>query len=306
MRLVGFKISKILKIIRLHILAGGALAFLLGALLAIVEEGTFDPARIVLSYVVVLLGDLSTHYSNDYFDVEVDKYVRQKKFFSGSNILVDNPSLRPLARSISITLLISSIVLAAVAVLFMGAPIELLVITLGASFLGWFYSAPPVRLISRGLGEISVALATGFAIPGVGYLAVRGRFDPLFIYLTIPFMMYGLMLSLSLEAPDREIDLEGGKRNIVVRKGERVVFSLILVMALSATLAFVFYAWKIPSSILDLRVVAVFSGIPLTAGLFGFANVLQKKNVDQFGTLNILSLFLFNILMIAYLLMISI
>jgi 1,4-dihydroxy-2-naphthoate octaprenyltransferase len=306
MRLAGFKISKILKVIRLHIMAGGALAFLLGALLAIVEEGTFDPARIVLSYVVVLLGDLSTHYSNDYFDVEVDKYVRQKKFFSGSNILVDNPSLRQLARSISITLLISSIVLAAVAVLFMEAPIELLVITLGANFLGWFYSAPPVRLISRGLGEISVALATGFAIPGVGYLAVRGRFDPLFIYLTIPFMIYGLMLSLSLEAPDREIDLKGGKRNIVVRKGERVVFSLILILAFSATLAFVFYAWRIPSTILDLRVVAVFSGIPLITGLFGFANVLQKKNVDQFGTLNILSLFLFNILMVAYLLMISI
>jgi len=297
--------AKILRIMRLHIVVGGALAFSLGMLLAIAEGGSFDPARVALYYVVVLFGDLSTHYSNDYFDVEVDKIAEQKKFFSGSNILVDHPSLRPLSRSISISLLIFSNVLAAVAVLFLEAPIEFLIIALGANFLGWSYSAPPLRLISRGLGEIAVALATGFAIPGIGYLAVRGQFDPLFFYLAIPFVMYGLMLCLSLEAPDREIDRKGGKSNIVVRKGERIVFSLISAMALSATLTFIFYAWEITSTIVDLGVIALFSIVPLTAGLLGFVAVFKKKKVTQFGTLNVASLFFFNVLMNAYLLTIA-
>ena len=294
-------IPKILKIIRLHIVAGGILAFSLGALLAVADGGNFNPAHDALFYVVVLLGDLSTHYSNDYFDVEVDKYVEQKKFFSGSTILVTNPKLRPLSRCISISLMTLSNILAAAIVLFLGAPIEFLIVALGANFLGWAYSAPPFRLISRGLGEVAVAVVTGFAIPGVGYLAVKGQFDPLFAYFAVPFIMYGLILSLSLGAPDRAIDQKGGKRNLVVRKGERAVFSVILVMALLAAVAFCFYAWQIPQATFNLGIVALFSVAPLTAALVGFVRVAQKKAVNFLSTLNIASLFLFNVLMVAYL-----
>jgi 1,4-dihydroxy-2-naphthoate octaprenyltransferase len=277
------------------------LAFSLGALLAAANGGNLDPARVVLCYAVVFLGDLSTHYSNDYFDVEVDKYVGHKKFFTGSTILVTHPKLRPLSKSISLSLLAFSNVLAATLVLFYGVPMEFLVITLAANFLGWVYSAPPFRLISRGLGEIIVAVVTGFAIPGVGYLAVRGQFDPLFAYFAVPFMMYGLILSLSLEAPDLDIDRKGGKRNLVVRKGESNVFAAITALAFSATVAFFVYAWQIAPTTLNLGIVALFSIAPLAAGVLGFVSVLRNKSVNRFSTLNIASLFLFNILMVAYL-----
>ena len=264
---------EILKVIRLHIVAGGVLAFSLGALLAVAGGGTLDPAHAALCYAVVLLGDLSTHYSNNYFDVEVDKYVEQKKVFSGSTILVTNPKLRPLSKHISISLLALSSILAATLVIFLGTPVEFLIIALGANFLGWAYSAPPFRLISRGLGEVVVAVVTGFAIPGVGYLAVKGQFGPLFAYFAVPFVMYGLILSLSLAAPDRAIDRKGGKRNLVVRKGERAVFSVILAMSVLAAVAFVVYAWQIPQATLNLGIVTLFSVAPLTAGLLGFVSV---------------------------------
>jgi len=291
----------ILKIIRLHIVAGGVLAFSLGVLLAVASGGNFNPAYAALCYAVVLLGDLSTHYSNNYFDVEVDKYVEQKKFFSGSTILVTYPKLRPLAKHISISLLVLSNILAAITVLFVGAPTEFLIIALGANFLGWAYSAPPFRLISRGFGEIVVAVVTGFAIPGIGYLAVRGQLDQLFVYFAVPFVMYGLILSLSLGAPDREIDQKGGKRNLVVRKGERSVFSVILAMALLATVTFCVYAWQLTQAAFNLGMVVLFSVAPLTAGLIGFVRVFQNKDMNRFSTLNIVSLFLFNALMVAYL-----
>jgi 1,4-dihydroxy-2-naphthoate octaprenyltransferase len=179
-----------------------------------------------------------------------------------------------------------------------------LIITLGANFLGWSYSAPPLRLISRGLGEVAVAVVTGFAIPGIGYLAVRGQFDPLFAYFAVPFIMYGLILSLSLEAPDREIDWKGGKRNLVVRKGERSVFSVILAVALLATVTFFVYAWQIASATLNLSIVVLFSMMPLAAGLLGFVRVFQKRDVKRFSALNIVSLFLFNIFMVTYLVVI--
>ncbi len=296
-------IPKILRIIRIHIVIGGFLAFSLGALLAIVAGGSFNLIFFALSYVVVFLGDLSSHYSNDYFDVEVDKYIEQKKFFSGSNILVDNPDIRSLSRLISVALLISSNALAAILVI-LGAPIEFLIIILGASLVGWFYSAPPLRLISRGFGEFAVACVTGFVIPGLGYLAIRGHFDPLFFYFTLPFIMYGLMLSLSLQVPDIKVDSKANKRNLAVRLGERWSFFLIFAIALCATLTFCIYAWQNAFSLVDFNMVALSSIIPLVSGFLAFVGVFRKKKMIHFSTLNVASLFVFNILLISYLLVI--
>lgn len=296
------RIPKILQIIRFHIVAGGLLAFLLGALLGNMGGGSFDFLRVGLVYLVVFLGDLSTHYSNDYFDVEVDQHIGQRKFFSGSRILVSNPRLRSLAWSISVALLFLSDVVAALLVVFMGFPVELLVIAVGANFLGWFYSAPPVRLISRGLGEAVVAVVAGFAIPAVGYLAVRGQFDFLFACFVVPFVLYGLVLSLSLGAPDREIDLKGGKQNFVVRKGERRLFVVVLVATCLASVAFFVYAWLGLFVVVDFWVVFLFSLAPLLAGVAGLVGALRKRKVPLFSGLNIVSLFLFIVLMIVYLL----
>jgi 1,4-dihydroxy-2-naphthoate octaprenyltransferase len=298
------RIPKILRVIRIHIVVGGLLAFSLGALLAVAGGGNFDLALFVLGYLVVLLGDLSTHYSNDYFDVEVDRHVEQKKFFAGSTVLVRNPQLRSVSKSISITLMTSSSLLAAGLVVFLGAPAEFFVVIFCASLVGWFYSAPPVRLISRGVGEVTVACVTGFAIPGLGYLVVRGQFDPLFVYLAVPFVMYGLMLSLSLGVADVEIDRKGGKRTLAVRKGAPSVFLVILGVAVSATLAFFAHDWFVSSAVVDLWVVAVFSIVPLMAGLVGFVGVVQKGSVRRFSAVNIASLFVFNLLMVVYLLVI--
>ena len=48
--------------------------------------------------------------------------------------------------------------------------------------------------------------------------------------------------------------------------------------------------------------VFLFSLVPLLAGVVGFVGVLQKRNVSVLSGLNIVSLFLFNALMVVYLL----
>jgi 1,4-dihydroxy-2-naphthoate octaprenyltransferase len=297
-------IPLVFRIIRIHIVLGGFLAFSLGALLAVAGGGRFNFIFFALGYLIVLLGDLSSHYSNDYFDVEVDKYIEQKKFFAGSNILVKNPNLRSISRSISIALLVSSNVLACILVFF-GVPIEFFIVILGASLVGWFYSAPPLRFISRGFGEFAVACVTGFAIPGLGYIAIRGQFDLLFVYLALPFIMYGLMLSLSLQVPDIEVDNKGKKKNLAVRLGQRRVYSLILAMASFAALTFWIYVWLNVILLADFWVVALFSFIPLLSGFVGYIAGFGKKKVNTISTLNVASLFVFNVLMIVYLLIIA-
>jgi 1,4-dihydroxy-2-naphthoate octaprenyltransferase len=294
------KYLKILKMIRVPIVAGGLLAFILGVLLAVVEGGNFDPIKIMLGYSVVLFGDLSTHYSNEYYDVEIDKHLKTKKFLSIKHILVNNPQLRPLIKTISLALLLISIGISVLIVQFFGAPIEFFIITLMANLLGWFYSAPPLRLCSRSLGEITIAIATGFIIPSIGYLSVRGMLDSFFLFLSLPFMMYGFILSLNLEAPDIENDQKRKKRTLAVRVGKKNVFYIILLIDILATLTFFVLLWQSPSNVFDFRIFFLFSLIPLITGIVSYIENFKEKNLNTFSVLNILSLFMFIILINIY------
>jgi len=95
--------------------------------------------RYGLGYAAVFLGPVNS-YSNDYFDVEVDKYVKQRKFFAGKNILVDNPRPSFTLKSFFACFTGMLNILAGVFFVFLGAPFEFFIVMLGASLVGWFYS----------------------------------------------------------------------------------------------------------------------------------------------------------------------
>jgi 1,4-dihydroxy-2-naphthoate polyprenyltransferase len=291
-----------LRMIRVHIVFGGILAFTLGSLLAVADGGVFEPVRFVVCYAIVFLGDLSTHFSNDYFDVKTDKLISNKTFFTGSKVLLKNPVLIHSARTISVGLLSASLLLSTLAVIAKMATVELLLVMLVANFLGWFYSAPPLRLVSRGLGEVAIALATGFAIPAVGYLAVKGQLDGWFGLFALPFVLYGFMLALSLEAPDVEVDRLGDKKTFGVMKGVNAVFGLIFALAFTDTLLFFTFSWHIIAAV-NFWVVAAFSAVPLVAGLLSFVCYCYGRKSQIFSAISVLSLIVFNVLMIIYLLL---
>ncbi len=295
----------LLKVVRGHIVAGGVLAFTVGALLAVAGGGVFNVSTALVLYAVVFCGDLSTHFSNDYFDADVDTKTGTKKFFSGRKILAKNPALKPKARLVAVGLLAASIVLASLAVAFRMAPPEAFLIAVAANLLGWFYSSPPLRLGSKGLGEAAIAFCAGFAIPAFGYVAVKGQLDLLFCAFAVPFMLYAFMLALSLEAPDIEADRLGNRRNIGVRLGKRVVYGFVLAAAFAAFACFVFEALFMGGLNVNFGIVAVFGLVPLTAGAVGLAYAFLRRFGDAFGTVNVVALFVFNVLMIGYLALVA-
>ncbi|WNZ28496.1 MAG: prenyltransferase [Candidatus Bathyarchaeota archaeon] len=290
----------VLRVIRVHIVAGGVLAFSLGALLAILTGGIVNLLHLALGYSVVFLGDLSTHFSNDYFDVELDRHQKNQKLFSNKKILVNHPNLSPLAKKISLILLMLSNVLAGIMVLFFGAPTELFIITFLANLLGWAYSAPPMRLSAKSLGELAIALATGFIIPSIGYLSVKGQLDLLFVFLSIPFMMYGFFLSLNLEIPDIKNDQKGQKTTFAVRIGPKNSFYVLTAITSLVTLTFFVLMEQLFTNVINLKVIFFLSLIPLTTTVLGFLATFKNKSVNQFCSLNIIALFLFIISLNAY------
>lgn len=282
-------------------MAGGLLAFTLGALLGLVNGGKFDLLHFVLFYAVIFFGDLSTHFSNDYFDYEQDQRSKKKTVFSGSKLLLTNPKMLHPARNVSVILLLVSVLLATLLVALGFASIELLLVGLGVNFLGWFYSAPPMRLVSHGLGEAAIAVAVGVGIPAAGYLSAVGRFDYWFALFLFPFLMYGFMLALCLEAPDAEGDRLGDKKTLGVLNGLSAVFTLTFGVSLAPMLTFVAYAWLANGYTLDFRVIAVFAAIPFAAGVASLFNLRLSRKAELLSLVGVLSLFGFNVLMIAYL-----
>jgi len=294
-------IRQYLKMIRLHIVAGGILAFTLGAMIALVNGGAFNPLRFMVFYAMIFFGDLSTHFSNDYFDVDQDRLRTVRGIFSGSNVLVSNPQMRRPARAVSLALLGVSIIIAAAAVAVGFAPLEFLLVALTVNFLGWFYSAPPLRLVSRGLGEAAIALAVGGGIPAASYLSVMGYFDGLFGLLALPFLLYGFMLAFSLEAPDVEVDRLGDKKTVGSAKGALAVFGVIFAVAFAALLIFVIYALLLVGWAVDFWVFAVFAVVPVAAATVSLVGVHRRMRAERLSLVNVFSLFLINLLIVVYL-----
>jgi 1,4-dihydroxy-2-naphthoate octaprenyltransferase len=223
---------------RLPLLFGGLLLYLLGALAAAATGHPFSPLRALLGYAVLGPAHLSVHFSNDYFDAEGDRFGTPTGVSGGSGVLARYPDLRPTARRITLILIGISCIAGAVAYLtVLPTPLLPLFVILGNA-LGWFYSAPPVRLSSRGLGEVSTAVTFGFLLPGMGYLAVAGGIDLTFLLISLPLVLLGVAFILSVEIPDRDADALSGKLTFIVRRGIPAGLRIILGSAILASLLF--------------------------------------------------------------------
>ena len=249
---------------------------------------------------MVLFGDLSTHFSNDYFDVDVDS-VAPSKTFGGSYVLVNIPEARHRAKVIAIaSTAVSMSVAVAMVQLFVLPPILLLLVAVTNLF-GWLYSAPPVRLNARGLGEVTIALGTGLAVPAVGYITTSGFVDTRFLVFSVPMVLYGLILSLSLEFPDLEVDVEYDRQNLVTVLGRRPVTYVILLLSITSTAVFTLF---ISHNFSSFWVIPLFSVIPILAGLMGSViHPYTFEKVDRISAVNILALSLFLVALDGYLLL---
>ncbi len=274
--------TKLFRVARIQFLICGMALFAFGALWAVLLGAPVYLSRILLGYLVLLPAHLSISYSNDYFDIDVDKYDKPTIFSGGSGVLVDNPGLRIPAKWIAITLILCSLALGIVFQILYSFPIWFLGIVLLGNLLGWFYSAPPIRLAYRGLGELSMAISIGLLIPGFGYLVTSGQINMDGLLFIIPLTLYGLAFILNVEIPDMESDRLGNKRTWVARKGRGFGFTVIAASFLLATLFFLCFPWLSSRNYpLEFRILGILSLMPLAAGCIG---LLRRPVEKQLAT----------------------
>jgi 1,4-dihydroxy-2-naphthoate octaprenyltransferase len=299
--------TQLLRVARPQFLISGLVLFVFGACWAVLLGAPFSLTRTFFGYLILLPAHLSVSFSNDYFDVDVDKYDKHTFFSGGSGILVDHPELRKPAHWIAVILIIFSVALGMVFQIAYSFPIWFSGFVVLCNLLGWFYSAPPFKFAYRGLGELSMILSFGLLIPGFGYLVAGGHIILEGLLFSIPLMLYGLAIILMVEIPDMESDRLGNKRTWIARKGRGFGFAVTAASFLLATVFFFNFPWLTSQSFpLDFRFLGGLSLLPLGAGCIGLLkSPIEKRSATRVVNGIMISLVAFCILVDGYMVYMS-
>jgi 1,4-dihydroxy-2-naphthoate polyprenyltransferase len=214
------KLLAFLRLGRLQFLVGGIVLHLLGVAVALFRGAPFDVGLFLCGQVAITSTQLAVHYSNDYFDLAADRANHTPTNWSGGSQVLPQGQIKP-QFALWAALILSMITLAAafrLAAVRTNAPLIFPLILLVLA-LSWAYSAPPLHLHSRGLGELTTALLVPGLTPLLGFYRQSGSLDPILFLAIFPLCCFQFAMLLTIEFPDANSDASVGKRTLVVRLG---------------------------------------------------------------------------------------
>jgi 1,4-dihydroxy-2-naphthoate polyprenyltransferase len=232
------QLSAWLRIARLQFYPMVLVTYGAGVAAARVTTGEFDWTLCVLAYAYLFLIELATAMSNEYFDYSSDVVNANASIFTGgSRVLVDR-RLNPGAVRVAIGIVCVACAIVSAAVLIHTPPerasaiATLLVLGM---LLGIGYTAPPLELSYRGLGELDVAFMHSAFVILMGYVVQTGDWrHPLPYVLSIP-LFFAVLSAITLAGiPDHAADASAGKRSYSVLFGRAKAAGIALVAALAA------------------------------------------------------------------------
>ena len=186
-------VSKWLVLTRAAVLPMTLTAGAVAGLLAARADG-FSPGLFTLALVGILLAHVSNNLMNDLFDVEVgsDTETYPRALYAPHPVLSGMISRGGLAGA---ALVVNLIDLAIMLVLFVARGWPVLALGVAGFALSAAYTAPPLRLKKRGLGELDVLLVWGPLMVGGAYYSAVGELPWRVFAASIP---YGLLCTAVL------------------------------------------------------------------------------------------------------------
>lgn len=229
-------------------------ACLLGTSIAMASGYELSIWRALSTLLLALLMHAAANVLNDYYDAinGADQANLQGLFpFTGGTRFIQN-GVVTVAQTLKLAfvLMLMVVPLGLLFAIYTGGGL-LVLGALGLLF-GWAYSAPPLALMTRGMGELTVGFTWLLVVVGADYVQ-RGNF------VVMPFaaaLSYGVLIAniLVINAfPDAPADAQVGKSTLVVRMGRRTMAFIYLGLVLFAhTFALTFSAWSLTSLPLSL------------------------------------------------------
>lgn len=86
-----------------------------------------------------------------------------------------------------------------------------------------FYTAPPLKLVYHGVGDIAVAAGFGPIMTLGSYAVVAQRLDLEALYASLPVALFVMLILYVNQVPDRLGDERAGKRTVAVRFDRRTI-----------------------------------------------------------------------------------
>ncbi len=208
-----------------------------GGALAYSYSGSFSWPWFLIGLAAIYLIEIGKNAINEYVDYlsGVDRFVLPEKrtpFSGGKKTIIDGKLTLQENLVIGVITIATGCLLGLLIIFF--RDFNILWFGLAGVFFALFYSLPPFKFSYRGLGELAVGFTFGPLITCGAFLVQTGTLIPLVILASLPL---GLLIANVLwinQYPDFEADLQGGKRNGVVRLGKQkanTVFALLFGLA---------------------------------------------------------------------------
>jgi len=213
---------------------------LLGLATAVAGGAVFGWERALATLLLALLAHAGINVLNDYCDHlnGTDARNMQRIYpYTGGSRFIQNGVLTP-RQVLVFAVSLFAATIAGGLWLFSVAGAGLFWIGLAGLAIGWAYSAPPLQLNSRGVGELCVATGFLLVVAGADYVQ-RGAFAALPWLAGIPFALLVAGVLYINQFPDRVADRASGKLHWVARLQPHIAargYALILSLAALALL----------------------------------------------------------------------
>lgn len=264
-----------IRLSRLYFLPMPMLTYLIGVAVAERERAALDTRLLVAGLVIELLVQLSVSYTNDYWDIPTDRINSRRTLLTGGSGELTTGLLPPWIALVAAAICQGAALLLA---LWTGLPAiswVLLVIALGAAV---FYTAPPLKLAWRGLGELTTAFVGTLIVPAWAYSLQTGRISGEIVLLAAPLIPFVMTLFLAIATPDIEADQHVGKRTLAVRAGaDRIATLYAGLLALAYVAAVIIWHARLPPR--------AFSAVLLSAplGVWAWYGLRAPLRTDRLG-----------------------
>jgi 1,4-dihydroxy-2-naphthoate polyprenyltransferase len=216
-----------LRTTRLPFLSATIVPVVLGIVIA-ARQGWFDLPTAILTVVGAAFVQLGLNIANDVFDSVQgadEANVTPTQFSGGSRViqygLVSFRQMAGLATTFYVLAGVIGLVLLAVR-----GSTELLAIGVLGFIVSIGYTAPPLKFVYRGLGEIAVAIGFGPLMLLGGYVVqTRGALSWEPFVASLPIALLVMLILYVNEIPDRRGDARVGKRTLPVRLSKPTVIA---------------------------------------------------------------------------------
>ncbi|MFA5224666.1 MAG: prenyltransferase [Candidatus Omnitrophota bacterium] len=219
---------------RIPFLSVVILPYFLGALLAQRLTGEFNLAVFLLGLSGSVLIQLGSHYSGEIYDIREDSrsaVLGKNPVSGGSQVLVRRQIPEGKVKILAYLVVLLALAIGAVLQFYLRTGTWTILLGVSGVICGLFYSKPPLRWVSRGLGELFIAYSFGLLAVNAGFYIQASRFDRLAFFVSLPVACTVLNIILINEYPDYEADKEAGKNNLLVRAGKKkggLVYALLV------------------------------------------------------------------------------